>query len=78
MTKAKRNILGSIDVSTRRNRRKNLLLLTECVQKICDAEERYLYNIPANLQGGEMYGITEDIIYSLYDVMDGLLQVYDY
>jgi hypothetical protein len=78
MSKTKRMILGAIDVSSRRNRKKNLLIITECVQKICEAEERYLFFMPKNLQSGERYEATEDIIYAFYNIINELWQVYDH
>ena len=66
----------SRDYTTRRRRRSAVgRLLTE-LGKIRDAEERYMENIPANLQGSVVYDNAEQAVSAMDEALDILASVY--
>jgi len=66
----------SMDVSTRRKRKTALLTVICMIEKIIEAEETYLDNMPANLQGGETCFLTTQHIKTIYRALDFLHQAY--
>jgi hypothetical protein len=68
--------LGSIDFSSRPNRRKAVSRIVGILTLICSEEESYINRIPLNLQGGEAYAAAEESVVMLTDAIDSLLDAY--
>ena len=62
--------------STRPKRRKQLGVLIRQLEQIRDAEEGYLSNIPANLQGSSRYDAAQESVSLMGEAIDILEQVY--
>jgi len=71
-----KSILDSIDVSTRRKRRKAVVFVIELLEKIRHAEERYMERIPLNLQSGNAYFEADYCVDAIIDAIIGLLNAY--
>lgn len=71
-------ILGSIDVTSRRKRKAAVSIALHILEEVRIAEEAYLERVPLNLQGGDAYAITEEVIDILTDSIITLMSVYDY
>jgi len=52
--------LGSIDISSRPNRRKAVSRIIGVLTIICSEEEAYMSRIPLNLQGSDSYAAAEE------------------
>jgi hypothetical protein len=64
------------DISTRGKRRKLVQSMAQRLVKVRDAEERYLSNIPENLQGSSPYDAAEQSISIMDEVIELLDEVY--
>ena len=69
-------LLDPVDLSTRRKRRRTAELVVGLLVKIRDAEERYMENIPENLQSCENYANAECSLEILDDVICALSDAY--
>jgi len=65
-----------LDVSTRRKRKAALLTVISMIEKIIEAEESYLDNMPLNLQNGASCFLTTQHIKTIYRALDFLHQAY--
>lgn len=68
--------LGSIDISTRPNRRKAVSRIVGALTLICSEEEAYMGRIPINLQGGEAYAAAEASAEMLAEAIESLTDAY--
>ena len=68
--------LDSIDVSTRRKRRKAVLLAIELLKKIRYAEEQYVARAPRNLHSGGTYFSPDDSVDAITGALISLLDAY--
>jgi len=66
----------SPDLSTRRQRRAAVASIISQLERVRDNEERYLENIPVNLQGGTAFDNAEQCISSLEEALDLLASAY--
>ena len=64
------------DVSTRRKRRKIVSSMANRLEKVRDAEENYLFNIPENLQGASIYDAAEQSVSIMDEVIELLGEIY--
>ena len=71
-----KSILDSIDVSTRRKRRKAMTLVIELLEKIRHAEEQYMERMPINLQSGGAYTAADESVDAIIEAIIGLLNAY--
>jgi hypothetical protein len=71
-----KSFINSIDVSTRGKRRKAIYLVIELLEKIRNAEERYLERIPLNLQSSSAYSSADESIYTIINAIIGLVDAY--
>ena len=65
------------DMSTRRNRRKQVSKMVSQMERIRDAEMRYYDNFPDNLRTSAPYEATEESISAMGEAIDLLLAIYD-
>jgi len=72
-----KSFIDSVDVSTRGKRRKAMALVIELLEKIRHSEERYLENIPLNLQSGSAYADAEYSVDIIIDAIVELLNAYE-
>ena len=70
-------LIDSIDVSTRRKRRRATKLAVELVARIHLAEFQYMERIPVNLQGSAVYDAADEAIDYLFDAICSLEYAYD-
>lgn len=70
-------IIDAIDVTSRRKRKAAVSIALHLLENVRIAEEAYLERIPLNLQGGDAYAVTEDVIDILTDSIITLMSVYD-
>jgi hypothetical protein len=68
--------LDSIDVSTRKKRRKAVVLAIELLKKIRYAEEQYMARVPRNLHSGGAYFASDDSIDAIAGALISLLDAY--
>lgn len=68
--------LGSVDISTRPNRRKAVSRIIGVLSLICSEEEAYMYRIPLNLQGGDAYAAAEESTVMLTEAICALVDAY--
>ena len=68
--------LDSIDVSTRRKRRKAVILAIELLKKIRYAEEQYVARFPHNLHSVGTYSAPNDSIDAITGALISLLDAY--
>ena len=68
--------LNSIDVSTRRKRRKAVALAIELLKKIRYAEEQYAARVPRNLHPGTTHFAPDDSIDAITGALISLLDAY--
>ena len=71
-----KSFLDSIDVSTRGKRRKAMALVIELLEKIRNAEERYMERIPLNLRSGDAYFAADYSVDAIIDAIIDLLDAY--
>ena len=64
------------DVSTRRNRRKQVSSIIKQMERIRDAEKCYYDNFPENLRTSAPYEATEEAISIMGEVIDSLGAIY--
>jgi len=69
-----KSIIDSLDVSTRRKRRKSVVLVVEMLEKIRFAEEGYMERMPLNLHGSQSYA---DADYSVDCIIDAIVALWD-
>ena len=65
-----------IDYSARRKRRNAVKSILLHVTAIRDAEQRYLDNVPDNLQSSESFEIGECAVETLDEIIDLLVDIY--
>jgi len=65
-----------VDVTTRRNRRKQINTIIKQMERIRDAETRYYDNFPENLRMSAPYEATEEAISIIDEVIDSLGSIY--
>lgn len=75
--KEHRDIIYSVDVSTRGKRKKAMSLVIRLLEKICYGEERFQFNIPLNLQSGPAYEAAEISIDIMIDAISVLRDAYE-
>jgi hypothetical protein len=63
-------------VSTRRQRRKEIQTLLKRLNRVLDAEERCMNNIPENLRGSSVYEAGENITGLLSDAIISMEEIY--
>ena len=68
--------LGSIDISTRPNRRKAVSRIIGVIGMIYAEEEAYLNRIPLNLRDSRYYGNADDSLYYLLNAISSLYEAY--
>jgi len=61
---------------TRQKRRKAVSKVIMQIKYIKAAEQRYLGNIPINLQGSSLYAAAEETVAALDDALDSLSEAY--
>ena len=71
-----KTLLDSIDVSTRGKRRKAIAIAVDLLERIYQAEERYIENIPFNLQSGAPYADAEYSVDLIIDAINTLVDAY--
>jgi hypothetical protein len=64
------------DVSTRGKRRKIVQDMTLRLEKVRDAEDAYLSNIPDNLQGSSRYDAAQESVDAMDEVIELLGNIY--
>jgi hypothetical protein len=64
------------DYSTRRRRRSAVKSLTDQIEQIRAAEERYRDNIPENLQGSVVYDTADEYVSMLDEAVELLRSIY--
>jgi len=64
------------DVSTRGKRRKLVRSYAKRIERVRDAEENYMSNIPANLQGSVRYEAAEQSVSVMDSVIELLGEIY--
>ena len=67
-------LLGHIDVSTRRKRRRAVKLAIALLEQVRSAEEAHIEALMPETHGGDVYANAED---SLYTVVDAILMLSD-
>ena len=73
---AKKRKPAVVDVSTRRNRRKQVDIIIEQMERIMEAEMRYYDNFPENLRTSAPFEATEESISTMGEVIDSLGSIY--
>jgi hypothetical protein len=73
---AKKRKSTLVDVSTRRNRRKQVDAVVGQMERIMEAEMRYYDNFPENLRASAPFKTTYDIISVMSEVIDLLGAIY--
>lgn len=68
--------LDSIDVSTRRKRRKAVFLVIELLKKIRSAEVQYMANVPCNLHSDGAFFSPDDRVDAITGALIHLLDAY--
>ena len=68
--------LGSVDISSRPNRRKAVSRIIGVLTIICSEEEAYIGRIPLNLQCGEAYAAAEESVDMLAEAIGYLNDAY--
>lgn len=68
--------LGSVDISTRPNRRKAVSRIVGVLSLIYSNEVDYMNRIPINLQGGETYAAAEESSEMLAEAIESLMDAY--
>ena len=68
--------LGSIDISTRPNRRKAVSRIIGVIGMIYAEEEAYMDRIPINLKDSRYYGNADDSLYYLLNAISALYEAY--
>ena len=71
-----KTLFDSMDVSTRGKRRKAIAVAVDLLEKIRQAEERYIENIPFNLQSGDAYAAAENSVDLIIDAIISLSDAY--
>ena len=74
----KKDLLMSVDCSTRGKRRKAVMLIIDIIERIRTSEEAYIERIPLNLQGSDAYGAAENSIIMIDEAIDVISSIYDY
>ena len=64
------------DLSTRKKRRKFVDALSKMFERVRDAEECYMFNIPENLQGSSRYDAAEQSVSKMDEVIDLIGDIY--
>jgi hypothetical protein len=64
------------DVSTRRQRRKEVDALISRLERVRDEEEAYKDRIPVNLQGAEAYEAAEQSIQLMEMIIEQMFEIY--
>jgi hypothetical protein len=64
------------DYGSRRKRRIAVKSILECLSAVRDAEQRYLENVPDNLQNSESFEIGENAVDTLDEIIGLLIEVY--
>jgi len=67
---------GTLDLSTRPNRRQAVALIIMWLCRVSSAEESYLNRIPNNLRSSNAYAASEDSITLLTEAITALLDAY--
>jgi len=67
---------GTDSASTMKKRRKAVRDVTEVLEQVRDAEERFIGNAPENLQSAPVYESAEQYVAVLGDVIDQLGAIY--
>jgi hypothetical protein len=73
-----KSFLDSVDVSTRRKRRKAMALAIKLLEKIRHAEEQNMAKIPLNLRPGPIYCEAGYCVDAIIDAIIGLLSAYQF
>ena len=68
--------LGSVDLSSRPNRRKAVSRIIGVLAIICSEEEAYMGRIPLNLQCGDAYAAAEESCNMLAEAIGFLTDAY--
>jgi len=68
--------LGSIDISTRPNRRKAVSRIISVIGMIYAEEEAYMNRIPLNLKDSRYYANADDSLYYLLNAVSALYEAY--
>jgi hypothetical protein len=68
--------LGDLDYGTRRVRRDTVKVMIACLAAVRDAEQRYLDNVPDNLQTSESFEIGECAVNAFDEAIDILTVAY--
>jgi hypothetical protein len=69
-------LLAGLDYGTRRVRREAVKAMIVCLTAVRDAEQRYLDNVPDNLQSSESFEIGECAINAFDEAIDILSVAY--
>lgn len=68
--------LGSIDISTRPNRRKAVAHISGVLGIIYAEEEAYMKRMPLNLKNSRQYGNADNSLYYLLNAIFSLYEAY--
>ena len=68
--------LGSIDISTRTNRRKAVSRIIGVLGMIYAQEEFYMKRMPLSFQCSRPYGAADDSLYYLLNAISALYEAY--
>jgi len=72
-----KNLLMSVDLSTRGKRRKMITLVIDLLKRIRSAEQALLERMPLNLHASDVYDTAEYAIDILDETIDVISSVYD-
>jgi hypothetical protein len=64
------------DTTTRQHRRKAIKSMVKELEEIMDAEQRYMDNIPENLQSSRTYEAAEQTVQALEEALGILTEAY--
>jgi hypothetical protein len=70
------DLLAGLDFGTRRVRRDAVKAMIACLTAVRDAEQRYLDNVPDNLQSSESFEIGECAVDAFDEAIDLLIEAY--
>jgi len=65
-----------LEYISRRERRKAVESILATLSAIRDAEQRYLDNVPDNLQSSESFEVGERAVEALDEILDLLVEIY--
>lgn len=73
----KKILTDHLDVSTRGNRRRTIVLIIGILERVILAEELYRRRIPANLRTSDAYYAADYSVGRLYDAIERLFVAYE-